>query len=70
MGTDYNQEYALDEVMNKFNLHIDHKVLEQKTEAPILTRAEKELEMNKRMPIKSKWARKSNMLFNKRIAME
>jgi hypothetical protein len=28
------------------------------------------MEMNKRMPIKSKWARKSNMLFNKRIAME
>ncbi len=35
-----------------------------------MSRAERELEMNKRMPIKSKWARKSNMLFNKRIAME
>jgi hypothetical protein len=35
-----------------------------------MTRAEKEIEMNKKMPIKSKWARKSNVLFNKRIAME
>ena len=35
-----------------------------------MTRAEREIEMNKRMLIKSKWARKSNMLFNKRIAME
>ena len=57
-------------MMNKFNIQIDHKVLDQKLEDQILTRAEKELEMNKRMPIKSKWARKSNMLFNKRIAME
>ena len=35
-----------------------------------MTRAEREIEINKRMLIKSKWARKSNMLFNKRIAME
>ncbi len=56
--------------MSKFNMNIDHGVLAQKFEDPVMTRAEKEIEMNKRMPIKSKWARKSNVLFNKRIAME
>jgi hypothetical protein len=35
-----------------------------------MTRAEKEAEMHRKMPIKSKFARKSNILFNKRIAME
>lgn len=35
-----------------------------------MTRAEKEAEMHRKMPIKNKYARKSNILFNKRIAME
>ena len=35
-----------------------------------MTKAEIEAEMHRNMPIKSKFARKGNMLFNKRIAME
>ena len=35
-----------------------------------MTKAEIEAEMHRKMPIKSKFARKSNVLFNKRIAME
>jgi hypothetical protein len=70
IGAQYDRDFALNEVMDKFNLQIDHKVLEQKFEDAILTRAEKEAEMHRKMPIKSKFARKSNILFNKRIAME
>ena len=66
----YDKDFALNEVMDKFNLHIDHSILEQKFEDPVMTRAEIEAEMHKKMPIKSKFARKSNILFNKRIAME